>query len=120
MGKGTTTDVVNIALDKRWPPRDWPPTMTLLLLVQAVTIAMRSSSDDEEDPELLSLTEGIGGVRESGRSWDEGMQFNGVSWVEQSTNVRWGEAEETERSCPGVRQKEEDKPSTISSVTGQV
>jgi len=78
MGEGTITDVINVALEKHWLRSNTKLSYLLSQALAASRLASREDaahagggydsdeelSDDEEDPELLSLTEDAGGVRD--------------------------------------------------------
>ena len=79
MGEGTVTDVINVAVEKYWLRSNTKLPNLLSQALAASRLASREDaaaagaggydsdeelSDDEEDPELLSLTEDAGGIRD--------------------------------------------------------
>lgn len=73
IGEGSIQDVINVAMDKHWL-RQYTKLPDMLEQAMAATkytnreeggyCSDDGSTDDEEDPELLSMTEDTGGVKE--------------------------------------------------------
>ena len=73
MGDGTIADVINVALEKHWLRSNTKLSSLLSQALAASRLVSREDAaaaggggydSDEEDPELLSLTEDSGGVRD--------------------------------------------------------